>query len=215
MANEKLQAVYCPVCGQPKRQLGSTLYGIPTCRKCVDAFALRRNLAWFAEWIICIAPAIVARIVETTLSLEARLGNPSDEDIAKILFILFGWMLSLALMILFVFKDGVAGYSPLKYALGLRVMDVRTGQPAGLVASVKRNALPAIVPIIALVCSAQLRKGPRWGDGFAKAKVIWTKHAKSPVFDVSPVPLVAEVSPQAAVVHTAAEDGNPYRAPHA
>jgi uncharacterized RDD family membrane protein YckC len=216
MPDEKLQVVCCPVCGQPKRNLGSKLYGVPTCRKCVDTFALRRNFAWFMEWIICIAPYFLARLVETTLSVEARLGAPRDEDIPKLMFVIVGSLLSLGLLILFVLKDGLSGYSPAKYLFGLRVMDLRTGQPAGFIASIKRNVLPALIPIIALVCSAQLRKGPRWGDGFAKTKVIWMKYAKSPVFDVSPLPVLAEV-PQAQMptLERMPEDGNPFRAPPA
>ena len=79
-------------------------------------------------------------------------------------------------------QDGFGGYSPGKWLCGVRVIDARTGAPIGVGASFKRN-LPLLIPIVGqLIILIQMNKGPRLGDGWAHAKVIWNKYADKPLF---------------------------------
>ena len=78
-------------------------------------------------------------------------------------------------------KDGFGGFSPGKRLLGVRAINSETGEPIGFVQSLKRNWL-TLIPIMPLVMAVQLLKGNRAGDGLAGTKVIWLRHADSPVF---------------------------------
>lgn len=92
---------------------------------------------------------------------------------------LIGWLL----LSLFFCKDSFTGQSPGKALLGVRVIDTRTGQAAGLLASFKRN-LPLLIPFMPLIVGGRLCGGYRTGDKWAKTKVIWNKHAEHPIFAV-------------------------------
>ena len=50
-----------------------------------------------------------------------------------------------------------------------------TSQPAGFVASFKRN-LPLIIPLVILLVASQLREGHRIGDGWARTRVVWKRY---------------------------------------
>lgn len=74
--------------------------------------------------------------------------------------------------VLFLMKDGIYGYSPGKWFLGLRVVDDRTEQPIGPWRSVVRNLL-MILPVLGeLIVFVQMSFGRRWFDGLAHCKVI-------------------------------------------
>lgn len=92
---------------------------------------------------------------------------------------LFAWLL----LTVFFCKDSFAGRSSGKALLGVRVIDTRTGQPAGVIASFKRN-LPLLIPFMPLIVAGRLCSGYRTGDKWARAKVVWNKHAGHPIFDV-------------------------------
>jgi uncharacterized RDD family membrane protein YckC len=74
-----------------------------------------------------------------------------------------------------------AGASPGKALFGLRVVDARSGQPAGLVASVKRT-LALLTPLSAIIAAVQVGGGQRLGDHWAGTMVIWSRHREQVVF---------------------------------
>ncbi|HXZ26689.1 MAG TPA: RDD family protein [Terriglobales bacterium] len=91
----------------------------------------------------------------------------------------FVWVLMLLVAVFFaIAKDGFSGYSPMKYVMGLRVIDSVTGRPAGFLAAFKRN-LALNIPFMPLYVLFQLmgRDGTRVGDGWAGTKVVWKKYA--------------------------------------
>jgi uncharacterized RDD family membrane protein YckC len=94
----------------------------------------------------------------------------------------------------------------------LRVVDQDTNEPIGLGKSILRNLL-VFVPLAPLVMAVQMMNGPRGGDGWAKTKVIWSKHAGNPVFGcnawIEPTWVAEAVVPAAPIRET----GNPYQTP--
>ncbi len=78
---------------------------------------------------------------------------------------------------IFCLKDGFSGVSPGKAMMGLLVINKTSGNPAGFVASLKRN-LPLMIPFMVFVIDLQLRSGNRMGDGWANTAVISKKDAK-------------------------------------
>lgn len=129
-------------------------------------------------------------------------------------FAALGFLAGLAMLPFFMMKDGFGGYSPGKALTGVQTLDVRTGQPIGLGASLKRN-LPIAIPFVPLVIAVQMMKGPRLGDRWANTRVIWKKYAASPVFQMGTVPIeqVSVAALQASLQPLPIEDDNPFRAP--
>lgn len=172
----------CPLCGTSAHMTKSkSLYGHQVCKKCYYAFANRRQFAFVVDllgWRAAMFPVSFA--IGLTMAI---FGFEQSTIIASAT--LLGW----ALLTLFFCKDSFAGQSPGKALLGVRVLDTRTGQTAGVLASLKRN-LPLLVPFMPLIIGGRLCSGYRIGDHWAHTKVIWNKHAGHPIFAVNPTPAI-------------------------
>ena len=154
----------CPLCGKSKHmRKARLLYRYPVCKKCYDAFARRRQLAFAIDMIIIWGVAMVLG------GFPAR-GDPVAGEI--ILFIT---------CFAFLMKDGVFGHSPGKAIVGVKVINEDTGKPIGVGGSFKRN-LPILIPFMPLVISVQLCGGHRTGDAWSSSKVVWKKYASCPLF---------------------------------
>ena len=96
------------------------------------------------------------------------------------------FMTSLVFICLLSLKDGFRGFSPGKWLMDLRVLDETTRQPAGFLASFKRN-IPLFIPIINLIVMLNFvgtfGRGRRLGDGWARTIVVWREHENKPPFN--------------------------------
>jgi uncharacterized RDD family membrane protein YckC len=146
------------------------LYGQLVCKKCHNRFANRRQAAFLVDLFLW-----YSIISATSFALGPILGETLPEDIS----LLVGGFFSLV----FTLKDGLAGYSPGKALMGVRVIDERTGLAAGFGASFLRN-LPLLIPLVPLFVAFRLREGHRVGDGWAKTRVIWNKYRDQGPFAV-------------------------------
>jgi uncharacterized RDD family membrane protein YckC len=156
----------CPLCGDTSKMgpRARSLYDYWICRKCSNAMANRRQLAWLLDvvglWAVLFVAAFAAG------AFGAATGTDVTGLIRVLIWSLYGvWLL----------KDGFNGYSPGKWLMGVQVVDADTGQGAGFGASFKRN-LPMLIPFAPLVAAFQMSRGPRLGDGWARTRVVWKKH---------------------------------------
>jgi uncharacterized RDD family membrane protein YckC len=174
-------ATTCPLCNSPLELSTKVLYNFRVCEKCHQDFALRRVLANFLDqmllsfagfilgFVIIIAAAIIGGVA------GAATGN---EDFGGRLAV-FVWVLMLLVVVFFaIAEDGFSGYSPMKYVMGLQVIDSTTGRPAGFLDAFKRN-LALNIPFMPLYALFQLmgKDGIRVGDRWARTKVVWKKYA--------------------------------------
>ncbi len=166
----------CPLCGRSGRRRDKwRLYQAHVCRKCYYSFANRRQLAYIVDallwWPISL---IVLMGLEEIMSVTGAF----DAGTISMASMSVSW---LVLPLIFSLKDGFGGKSPGKALCGVRVVDRETFQPIGHGASLKRN-LVLIVPFMPLIVAVFLSRGYRLGDGWARTKVIWKKHAGHPLF---------------------------------
>lgn len=174
------QGQVCPVCNE--RPISSkTLYGYAVCKKCVNRFANRRQIAYIVDSLVLTIPVVVALLLlERTLVL-------SDAE-TFLVTLAFG----IAVALVFTLRDGFGGRSPGKRLCGVQVVDAATNQPIGFGQSLKRNwwyllgQIPIVGRLVALgftvTAVIQMMRGPRIGDRFARTRVIWLRYADSPVF---------------------------------
>lgn len=162
----------CPLCGKSKHMhKPKVLYNHVVCKKCHHGFAERRRLAFLLDYMCLNLFAFVAvYLTETIMAMAAC--SRRNIDIIGIVSVCI-------IMALFFVKDGLSGYSPGKFACGVRVINEKTGKSIGLGGSLTRT-FPMIFPIIPLVIAYQLSDGHRFGDG--NTKVIWNKYAEHPLF---------------------------------
>jgi len=161
----------CPLCGDTKKMgaRARMLYDHWICRKCSNALANRRQLAWILDilalWGVMF---VVLFVVAFTAALTRGAGRTDLSGLAGVLpWLLYG---------LWLFRDGFNGHSFGKSVTGLQVVDTGTGRGATFGASFKRN-LPMLIPFAPLVAAFQMTRGPRLGDGWANTRVVWKKHA--------------------------------------
>ncbi|MBI4527022.1 MAG: RDD family protein [Deltaproteobacteria bacterium] len=168
----------CSLCGDKTHMAKARpLYGHAVCRRCSNGFANRRVLAALLDdaLIFLIAPFLIALAIGV---FQPVIGNLSAfgrgwrkvEDV-------YGWF-----VIAYLLKDGLLGYSPGKFLVGVRVINAVNGEPAGIWSSVKRT-LPLFIPPIPLIVALQLAEGTRTGDGWAKTKVIWDRFSDRAPFN--------------------------------
>jgi hypothetical protein len=189
------------------------LYGHDVCKKCVNGFANRRQIAWIID-LFLIRVAVFASTFVLGLAigswLVATQGEVSDSAMAVLMIV------DLAFigvgMLLIVVKDGFHGCSPGKALLGVKVIDEATGQPIGFGKSLQRN-WPTVIPFMPIVMGCQLLKGKRAGDGMAKTRVIWNRYASTPVFSLETLPVVDLASDALAPPLESAAANNPYQSP--
>lgn len=222
------ELIVCPICGRDKHMKRTKMvYGHEVCRKCWSGFANRRQAAFVVDYltimvvdtVLMALVGFVAAFVTTTSGL-AQLQTESEIVVREVspmdlVFTLLSYGIVLSL---YLFRDMMAGAgrSVGKALFGVRAMDINTGQPIGVAAAVKRS-LPILIPLVPLIMAFQLGKGHRWGDGWSKSAVIWTKYADSIVFRSlfrsQPDPTRQdEILAQAAALDRPLEQ-NPYRPP--
>lgn len=165
----------CPLCQKSKdMRKPKQLYGTPVCKKCYYRFANRRQLAYFLDWFFW---RVLMMFIGAAIGVIAAMSGGQDSEALGLVLTLMTWLL----VPVFALKDGFTGQSPGKAICDVQVVDERTGDPAGFVASFKRN-LVLLVPFVPLIVAFLLCKGSRWGDGWAKTRVVWKRYADHPVF---------------------------------
>ncbi|MFQ5654082.1 MAG: RDD family protein [Planctomycetota bacterium] len=161
------------------------LYDRPVCRKCVYALANRRQGAWLIDALVIYFITFLCAVL---FGLVMGMAGRTPDEVELSLTVLF-YCITIPLFLL---KDGFRGRSPGKALLGVRVIDERTGEPAGFLTSIKRNFIVLVpIPFLPLALAWQLTKGKRLGDDWAHSRVIWSRHAEHPVF--RPVAALGEV----------------------
>jgi uncharacterized RDD family membrane protein YckC len=151
------------------------LYGETVCARCPPNFATRRAVAYFLDNIVYLALFILLALLVTG-SWNLDEWDPFTDLLLGIYAFVF---------LLFLCKDGFAGYSPMKRLLGLRVYREDTGKPIGPGRSLCRN-LGFVIPFFPLIMLFQLSKGHRIGDLLAGTRVVWTKYAGRGPFALPP-----------------------------
>jgi uncharacterized RDD family membrane protein YckC len=200
------------VCGQPKSKLREQLYGVPTCRRCIDGFTKRRSIAGVIDWIVL--PIVLLSGTGFAMGvLSVIVEDMGANRLVVLAFEMFSLLVPSAMFLLFCAKDGFSGYSPGKALCGLRAINANTGQPIGLLRSMMRNVPPGVTIFLTFIVALQIRKGPRLGDGWSKSKVIWQKYADRKPFLSRGKGWVAEQTDLQSTGVLQAEDGNPFRAP--
>lgn len=165
----------CPLCQSGKHMRKTkTLYGVTVCKRCYYGFTNRRQLAYVIDWLVWLPISLflggaVALMLETA---------GMDEAMQGVVGFLIGYLI---LPLVFFCKDGFKGRSIGKLATGVHVVNKDTHETIGFMPSLMRN-LPLLIPVVPIIIALTLAKGYRWGDGWAKSKVIWTKYAEHPVF---------------------------------
>ena len=173
----------CPICND-RPATHKTLYGHAVCKKCLYAFANRRQFAYLIDTILFSVVGGGLAVLITAFVASSSMSGA----LIEVVTIAFALVLQAA----FAIKDGFNGQSPGKRATGVQVVDERSGEPISFRQSFKRNAifligvLPWVGPLaslaILIIIIVQMTKGHRLGDRFAGTRVIWKKHADSPVF---------------------------------
>jgi hypothetical protein len=160
----------CPLCGGSEK-MGSkakALYGYWVCRKCYYGFANRRQFAYWVDLMLWLGVSYVIGMLAGIFMRSIGLAQYAINGIAKVFdYLIFP---------LFAMKDGLFnGASPGKALMGLQSLDQSSGQSAGFMQSFKRNIV-LIIPVVPIIIAFQLCQGYRWGDGWAKTRVIWKKY---------------------------------------
>ncbi|MBX7074532.1 MAG: RDD family protein [Pirellulales bacterium] len=196
----------CPLCGAGTERRRH-LYGHWVCQRCGLAFVNRRRAALLFDLILWQVASVSAWFFSAAIyiALEGRSVIAAALPVA-----------TLALTIVpLAARDHLlgAGASPGKALFGLRVIDARSGQPAGLAACIKRT-LALLTPLSAIIAALQVGGGQRLGDHWAGTMVIWTRHREQAVFR----PSLGEADHLLQNIDLRAPEGvtleeNPYRAP--
>jgi uncharacterized RDD family membrane protein YckC len=186
----------CPICESKiwRSRKPLHLYGYRVCRRCRYRLVSRRQVAFFLDVFIVAACTEVA-----TFGVWYLLEKPTA----------IAWISSIVARglgtVLFGLKDGFRGQSAGKWVCGLQVVSIDTHTPISFGPSFLRNlpivglwlagfvlglaffpaaALINLALLIVLLCmNWQLYRGPRWGDGLARTKVIQKAHAYRIPFD--------------------------------
>jgi uncharacterized RDD family membrane protein YckC len=199
-------APICPLCNQTKTMMRTkSLYGYTVCAKCASRFGNRRQFGFAIDIVLLY---MLSTAIGTVVGVfMVATGTATKENLDALY-----WPLTILCSAIFISKDSIGGTSPGKWLTGVRAVDVDSLQSSGFVASIKRN-LPTLIPFVPLIIAIQLLKGNRWGDGWARTKVIWNRYADNPVFTGQPLAEADEFQPTTAAVAPAKETGNPYQAP--
>ena len=170
---------HCTLCNRPiPQRKPKRINGCATCKSCWRRFIGRREAAFIVDCLIFYIFIMGIRAgmdfwIRTTFFPPAF----RPQVIAA--------ALTIGLYIMFACKDGFSGYSPGKWLAGVRVLDSTTRRPAGIWASFKRNArlaIPYLSFVYMLIITAQLGRGRRLGDGWARTIVVWREHENKPPF---------------------------------
>jgi uncharacterized RDD family membrane protein YckC len=200
----------CPLCEQPRKARSfKPIYGQLACTPCRMGLVSKRQWAWALDII-----ALHLVYTALTFSLTVRGVGVAGSSYVFALAAFFGELLfDLAFMSK---DGLFAGQSPGKWLMGLRTVRVPERSPIGLTESFRRNlpfvpslalctlstpvmviqpgAVGAIAGILGrlawyatiLLVSAQLPRGPRWGDRYAQTRVVPVRYENHPFFTQSP-----------------------------
>ncbi len=174
----------CPLCSRPlsarwlkKSPRSNGINEIVVCRKCRNAFASRRQLAYIIDAVLLELLLMGAIVV---IGMLVDLYRIAASSVATVMvYWVGGW---LVLPLLFCCKDGLEGQSPGKRICGIQVIDWTTREPIGFGRSLKRN-LCLMIPYYAIILAFTLIKGWRAGDRWANTRVVWKKHINRLPFD--------------------------------
>lgn len=154
-SNETGKAV-CPLCGDSlSLQPHGRLYGITVCDECRRMFARQRILASLIDGLIAYAFIWLLAFADWVI-----------DDVSLSQYLRYSGLIMSVLLIL---RDGVGGQSPGKRCFDLQAVHMESGRAIGFGSSALRN-LPLLFWVFALFMLAELRSGPRIGDGMAKPK---------------------------------------------
>lgn len=178
------ESLHCPICDREFSKPGKAklLLDMPVCKKCRNAFANRRQLAYIIDAILLSSVPVFCIGMIATMFFGYAPANPGTLLSFLGLSDPFEATLTWGLALLFICKDGFQGKSLGKLITGVRVIDINTREPIGFGRSFKRN-LVLLIPFAALAVVFTMMKGRRWGDSWANTAVIWCKHAHRPPFD--------------------------------
>lgn len=189
-----IKQAFCSHCGSDLRNKQTRARGIIDVKKIGGKFKVGWDMV-AASRSKRIGAAIFDLMIGVSISLVAYY------FMLKRIFI-FGpkirWMLMRVVLfflpaLFFIVRDGFKGKSPGKLAFGLTTMNVKSGESAGLLDSLLRNALLALVVIpvlgwiafavLAAIIGVQIIQGNamRLGDHFAHTAVIEDKPIKGPI----------------------------------
>jgi uncharacterized RDD family membrane protein YckC len=163
----------CGMCGEPLTEDVRTtvLFGVRVSQKCSKAFNERRQLAYLIDAGACLAMAfpIADKIAAADLRGDGRVSL---------------WMVWAICTGMLFFKDVWHGTSLGKTVCGLQVVDVDTGSPIGLRQSLQRNLslLLCAGGWPALLMAQGMRFGPRFGEKWARTRVVLRKFRNAPAF---------------------------------
>jgi len=170
----------CPICQRAvKVKKTRRLFGIPVCRKCSNAFANRRQVAYIVDLILLIVASFLVGSGFAVAFPELTSPTYVASNTEITFWLIFNWIV---VPIVFGMKDGFAGQSPGKWLTGVQAVDKDSRAPVRFLQALKRN-LVLVVPIMPLVAALQLIKGVRSGDTWANTAVIWKKHRHKMPFD--------------------------------
>lgn len=168
----------CPLCRKPiSGRDRLSIYDCTVCKRCWSNFANRRQTAFLIDLLVLSVPFFWIIQITEPLWRGTWLGS---HDWAT--FVVFFGLFSL--------KDAFRGISPGKWLLDLQVVDQVTMKPTGLRASLKRNlhlcmaAIPCAGLPLLLIEGASVGYGLRWGDNWARTKVVRRSLAHHPPYDM-------------------------------
>ena len=175
----------CPLC-QTRPVWKKSVYGHPVCKKCNYKFVNRRQVAYLIDGLLSLCVTLPLGFAVGAIAVAG--GTSWTEwqlEAATFAVGLFGGLL-------FVMKDGFAGYSPGKWLTNLRVLNDETNEPIGFGRSFGRNAILLVgqIPVVGgfaalgvvIIIAMKLGKGYRLGDRWAGTRVIWMRYANNHVF---------------------------------
>lgn len=158
----------CFLCGKhASSKRPKILYGQAVCAKCYYDFANRRQFAFVVDFLLfrCILLFLAFSLGIATapfISSELQINQ------LKLIFEVIMWPI-------FLIKDGFDGQSWGKKLMEVQVVKDGSRELADFPDSFKRN-LPVLIPFMPLIIGINLCKGKRFGDGWAKTRVIWNKY---------------------------------------
>ena len=176
----------CAICQKPLGHvLPRTLYGYPVCPEDYQTFMFKRVGARLIDnflYGIFFAMTFWAFFFLAAIIVSATTKGEIPDSTSD--FIVRFWLLLIPLGVLGrTLLDGFRGHSPGKAMLGMQVIHEGDGRPAGFFDSFQRN-LVLLIPFTPLIILIMLFQGDghRWGDGWARTKVILKDYRHRPPF---------------------------------
>lgn len=150
----------CAICGNEDDAL-IVRWGESCCKSCLSAFGNRRIGAFILDYVsIFITVCVLFFIGGLCIPGFSGMSSTSLDGLSRF-----------AMLVPFLLKDAFQGRSIGKRAMGLAVVDIRTGQSAGVFQSFLRN-VPLLVPFVGLFALTSLENESRLGEGWAGTKVV-------------------------------------------